>query len=148
MRGWVKVVVTSLIVILVAGCLGQGPSTPFGAVPKVIFDYTNGEAVITVMAMQEYRYDEIHINYTPTSTGQRVGHSVFMRYAADVNISHLDFTLNVTVLTKGDIYVLNCDVSVKPSGSSAVFSVQEETKSKASDHDAPYTILTDWSDSR
>jgi len=132
-----------IVVALFAGCIGDGGQPSITRIPKVIMDYVDNQTVVTVMALGEHRYDRIWVNHT-TQQGSFNNTSVH-RYAMVVPIQDASFTLNVTVLDKRDVYMLNCTVRldlvdpVKPH-----FWVREEQETKEGDHDSPYTVVLEW----
>ena len=143
MRAVSLLAVAIILVALFAGCLGDGGQPPLAKIPKVIFDYTDNQTVITVMAMAEHRYDEMVVNCT--MDGDHVDSSAVHRYALIVPVNASSFVLNVTIYDGPDIYTLNTtvrlDLSVPTSPS---YWLQAEGASKESNHESPYTTLAEW----
>lgn len=132
-----------VVVALFAGCIGDTSQPSITRIPKVIMDYVDNQTVITVMALGEHRYDRIFVNHT--TQGGSFNNSSSHRYAMVVPIEDASFTLNVTVLDRRDVYMLNCTVRLDlASPSKPVFWVREERQAKESDHDSPYTVVLEW----
>jgi len=141
--GSVLAVAMIIVVALFAGCLGDTSQPSITRIPKVIMDHVDNQTVITVMALGEHRYDRIYVNHT-THEGSFNNSSVH-RYAMVVPIKDASFTLNVTVLDKRDVYMLNCTVRLDLANPERpVFWVREERQTKESDHDSPYTVVLEW----
>ena len=141
----ITIIILLLMTVVLLSLSDQEPPNPIGSIPKVIFDNTDGETVVTVMAVGERRYDEIHINYTVGNRTHLV--NATHRYSLDANISATAYILNVTVLLGEDHYMLNCTVVVEatPSGTYYLW-IQEEDDDEATRHRSPYTILAEWRD--
>jgi hypothetical protein len=141
----VSIIILLLMTMVLLSLADEEPSNPVGSIPKVIFDTAEGETIITITSVGEHRYDEIHLNY---SVGEaQTNTSAFKRYSFDINVSVPSFTLNVTVISGKDHYLLNCTVEVDRNPSSNVFFwIKEEDDNKASRHRSPYTILVEWRD--
>jgi hypothetical protein len=141
----ITIIILLLMTVVLLSLSDQEPSNPIGSIPKVIFDNTDEETVVTVLAVGGRRYDAIHINYT---VGNETHHAnATHRYSLDTNISAPSFTLNVTVLLGEDHYMLNCTVVTEVTTSGGVFLwIQEEDDDKATRHHSPYTILAEWRD--
>ena len=137
-----------LIIVLVGtmallGYLDQRPPNPVGSIPKVVFDHVEGETLITVKSVGEWRYDSIQINYT--EGGVRQNSSVFNRYVLDANVSSIEFVLNVTVILEEDHYMFNCTVEVQYVSSTDVrLWIREEGDDSPDLHRLPYTVLMEW----
>lgn len=139
-----------LIVVLVGtmallNYLEEQPPNPVGSIPKVVFDHTDGGTLVTVKSVGERRYDAIFINYTVD--GETYNSSAIDRYVLDVNVSQIEFMLNITVLLEGDHYMFNCTVEVHfVSASDVRLWIREEEDDRARLHRLPYTILMEWRD--
>ena len=132
-----------IVVALFTGCIGDGNQPSITRIPKVILDYVDNQTVVTVMALGEYRYDSIYVNHT--TGGGSFNNSSVHRYAMVVPVQDASFTLNVTVLDKRDVYMLNCTVRldlVDPARPH--FWVREERQTKENDHESPYTVVLEW----
>ncbi len=141
----VSIIILLLMVVVLLSLADREPSNPVGSIPKVIFDHDDGETLITVTAVGERRYDEIHINYTVGDEKRSV--NATRRYSLDTNISATYFVLNVTVLLGDDHYMLNCTVEVEPVPSGNPYlRIQEEDDNSPTRHHSPYTILAEWRD--
>jgi hypothetical protein len=141
----IAVPVIFIIMILATMMWVSGPGNPIASIPKVIFDNTDGETIVTVSGVGEKMYDTIFINYTVGNETINVSGS--NRYFLDVNVSAESFTLNVTAISGDDHYMLNCTVRVETVSSNDPYLwIQEEEDNSASRHRSPYTILAEWRD--
>lgn len=132
-----------IVVAIFMGCIGDGSQPSITRIPKVIMDFVDNQTVVTVMALGEHRYDRIYVNYT--SHEGRFNNSSVHMYAMVVPIRDASFTLNITVLDKRDIYMLNCTVRLDIADSAnPLFWVREEAQTRESDHASPYTVVLEW----
>jgi hypothetical protein len=132
-----------IVVALFAGCIGDTSQPSITRIPKIIMDYVDNQTVVTVMALGEHRYDHIYVNHT-THEGS-FNNSSSHRYAMVVPIQDTSYALNVTVLDKRDLYMLNCTVRVDLADpAKPLFWVREERQTKESDHASPYTVVLEW----
>lgn len=141
----IAVPVIFIILILATMMWVSGPGNPIASIPKVIFDHTDGETIVTVVGVGEKMYDDIFINYTVGNETFNVSGS--NRYALDVNVSAVVFTLNVTAISGEDTYMLNCTVRVETTSDDDPYLwIREEEDNSASRHRSPHTILAEWRD--
>jgi len=143
MRAGAVVATAIIVVALFAGCMGDNGQPSVTKIPKVIMDYVDNQTVVTVMALGEHRYDRIYVNHS--SDSGRFNNSSVHRYAMVVPIEEPTFALNITVLDKRDVYMLNCTVRLDISNpSKPLFWVREEDQTRESDHASPYTVVLEW----
>ena len=138
-------IIVLLILAMIAVDIYRESPNPLEKIPKVIMDFVDNETVVSVIAVGEVRYDEIHINYTVED--HTFTSSVYKRYSLDVGIAQRHFTVNVTAKEGSDVYMFNATVGVDLSNPShPYFDVREEGDSGSSRHRSPYTTLAQWRD--
>ncbi len=143
MRPGAVVALAIVLSALLAGCLTDGSESPISRIPKVILDRTYNATLVTVLALGTVRYDNICLNYTVD--GVRHDLCAQQRYVMDAVVANMTFTLNITVIDRQDVYMLNATVRVDLTDpKDAVFWVQEEGQAKAHDHASPYSMVAEW----
>jgi len=132
-----------ILALPAAGCLIDGGGSPISRIPKVILDTVDNATLVTVLALGEVRYDTICINYT--ADGVRHDQLAEDRYVMDVLVANASFTLNITVIDRQDVYMLNATVRLDPTDpQDPVFWVQEEGQNREQDHAAPYSMVAEF----
>ena len=143
MRPGAVLALTLVLAVLAAGCLIDGGGSPISRIPKVILDSVDNSTLVTVLALGEVRYDTICINYT--ADGVRHDLCAQDRYVMDILVANATFTLNITVIDRLDVYMLNSTVRLDLTDpQDPVFWVQEEGQAKEQDHASPYSVMVEF----
>ena len=143
MRPGAVLALAIFLVVLPMGCITDGTQSPISRIPKVILDTVDNATLVTVMALGEVRYDTICLNYT--ADGVRHDLCAQDRYVLDAIVANATFTLNITVIDRTDVYMLNATVRLDLTHpDDPLIWVQEEGQSKGSDHGAPYSVVAEW----
>jgi hypothetical protein len=144
---FVPVVIIVLLVstMILLGYVEEEPSNPVSRIPKVIMDHVGNDTLITVKAVGDHRYDEIHINFTSGNDTHSV--SAIHRYVLDASIPGAVFMLNITVHSGEDHYFFNASVQVEILSNQPVYLwIKEEDDDEHTRHRSPYKTLAEWRD--